>query len=425
MFQELRSMRTRLTIYNALVLALYSALLIGFVFYNFFYSNRFTVDRDLRVTALQVNDLDILPVLEMPPDDENIPDNEKPSESVFQFILRDENLNITQASVQNNELLQRSQELARQAWLTQEEHWDTVDLEGIEYRFFSVPYHKDGDHGIVQTYCNLTMLHKAIRRFIYLPVASGMIIAIVLAALMGWWLAGRAMMPVKLAWQRQKEFIGDISHELRTPLTVVQSNLDVAIADKEGSIKENMNWLQNAYSETENMGKLINDLLFLARIDAREIQFDYHEFDLSALLTRLATQIAPLFQSKNLIFTADIESNIQMYGDDVRIRQVVSIFLDNASKYTPGGGSVTLNMHKRQHAIEILVEDSGIGFDESENDKIFRRFYRIDKTRSRKQGGTGLGLPIAAWIVNQHKGNIQVLSKPGEGSIFKAVFPKF
>ncbi len=423
MFQELRSMRMRLTIYYTLVLALSSALLIGFVFYNFFYSNRFTVDRDLKVTALQVNDLDILPVLEMPPDDENIPDNEKPSDSLFKFILRDGNLNITQSSVQNNELLQSSQELARQAWLTREEHWDTVYLEGTEYRFFSVPYHKDGNNGIVQTYCNLTILHKVLNRFIYLPIASGMI-AIIFAALMGWWLAGRAMMPVKLAWRRQKEFIGDISHELRTPLTVVQSNLDVAIADKEGSIKENMNWLQNAYSETENMGKLIHDLLFLARIDAREIQFDYHEFDLSALLTKLATQIAPLFQNENLNFTADIESNIQMYGDDVRIRQVVNIFLDNASKYTPGGGFVKLNMHKRQQAIEILVEDSGIGFDESEKDKIFRRFYRIDKTRSRKQGGTGLGLPIAAWIVIQHKGNIQVLSKLGEGSIFKAIFPR-
>jgi|GEM_PF-1077762 Signal transduction histidine kinase len=420
MFQELRSMRMRLTIYYTLVLALSSAVLIAFVFYNFFYSNRFTVDRDLKLTALQVNDLHALPVLEMPPNDENIADDNKPTDYLFKLILRDENMNITQSSVPNDELVQGSQELAQQTWMTQQENWDTVLLDGFEYRFFSIPYHNK-NNGVVQSYCNLTMLHKLLSRFIYLPIASG-IIAIVFAALMGWWLAGRAMMPIRIAWQRQKEFIGDVSHELRTPLTVVQSNLDVAIADEEGSIRENMNWLQNAYTETENMGKLINDLLFLARIDAREIQFDYHEFDLSELLTRLVTQFTPLFQGKNLKFASDIESDIQMYGDDIRIRQVINIFLDNASKYTPAGGCVRLEMHKKQHAIEILVADNGIGFDESEKDNIFRRFYRIDKTRSRKQGGTGLGLPIAAWIVNEHRGNIQVFSKTGKGSIFKAIF---
>jgi len=232
-------------------------------------------------------------------------------------------------------------------------------------------------------------------------------------------------MPVKLAWQRQKEFIADVSHELRTPLTIIQSNLDVVVADQTGSIKDNINWLQNAYGETRNMGKLINDLLLMARIDAREIKFDHSEFDLSSLLNELAVQFAPLFQVKNLKFSSAIESNVKMYGDEVRIRQMVSVFLDNASKYTLDGGSVNLKMVKTQNnAIEILVADSGIGFDDSEKENIFRRFYRIDKARSRKQGGTGLGLAIAAWIVNEHKGNVQVFSKPGEGSTFKVFFPK-
>jgi two-component system sensor histidine kinase SenX3 len=104
---------------------------------------------------------------------------------------------------------------------------------------------------------------------------------------------------------------------------------------------------------------------------------------------------------------------------------MVSIFLDNASKYTPAGGSVSLNMSIIQNAIEISVADSGMGIDDSEKEKIFRRFYRIDKARSRKHGGTGLGLAIAAWIASEHKGQIQVLSKPGEGSTFRYFSPNY
>jgi len=172
-----------------------------------------------------------------------------------------------------------------------------------------------------------------------------------------------------------------------------------------------------------SMGKLVNDLLLLARIDAREIKFEHNELDLSTLLDRLAFQFEPLFLSKSLNFSSDIETNVKMHGDEVRIKQMVSVFLDNASKYTHEGGSVDLKMRINQNVIEIIVADNGIGFDESEKEKIFARFYRIDKARSRKQGGTGLGLAIADWIVKKHKGTIQVFSKPGEGSTFKVILP--
>lgn len=424
MFQELRSMRRRLTLYYTLVLVLFSALFTSFVFYNVFYFNGFMLDRELRVNAAQVSDLSVIPeIYDKPPHPENIQGDEKQADSIFKFILRDENLHITQSSIRYQALFQRTQELARQSLNTKKERWDTIQLEGNEYRVFTVPFLDNNQKGVVQSYCNLTMMHKYIDRFTGLLIAISLAAAIC-AALIGWWLAGRAMIPVRLAWQRQKEFIADISHELRTPLTIIQSNLDVVVADQTGSIKDNINWLQNAYSETTNMGKLINDLLLLARIDSREIQFDHHEFDLSSLLTELSFQFAPLFYSKNLAFSSDIESNVKMVGDQMRIRQMASVLLDNAFQYTLDGGSIHLKMKRTQTAIEISVADSGIGFDDSEKDKIFMRFYRIDKARSRKQGGTGLGLAIAAWIANEHKGTIQVFSKPGEGSTFKVLFPK-
>jgi len=424
MFRELRNMRMKLNIYYTLMLVLFISMLISISYFNVHYTNKITTDRDLKVKAALVRDLNILPEFnDIPPNNGNIPTDGEYIDPLFKYILRDENMDITQSTIQNQALFEQSKKLAQQTWLNQEERWDIISLQGIDYRIFSTPFHSNEENGVVQTYCNLTMINKFISKFTNLLIATG-VAAIVVAALIGWWLAGRAMMPVRHAWQRQREFIADVSHELRTPLTVVQSNLDVVLADRDGSIKDNIDWLQNAYSETDNMGKLINNLLFIARIDAREIQFKYNEFNLSDLLIQIVSRFEPMFQSKNLIFSSVIEPNVIMHSDEVLIRQMVSIFLDNASKYTPAGGSVSLKMCTLQNAIEMSVEDSGMGINDCEKEKIFRRFYRVDKARSRKQGGTGLGLAIAAWIASEHKGQIQVFSKLGEGSTFKVHFPK-
>jgi len=425
MFQELRSMRRKLTLYYALVLVLFTSIITSFVLYNVFYANGFMLDRELKVNSAQVNDLRTIPELKdmgPKPDKGHIPDEGKNADAIFKFFLRDKKMEIIQSSIHYPALFDQSRVLARKSWSNQQERWDTIHVDGVEYRFFTIPFHKSGENGIVQTYCNLTMLQQFGSRFIYLLIAVALGV-ILLAALVGWWLAGRAMDPVKLAWKRQKEFIADVSHELRTPLTIIQSNLDVAIADENGSVHDNMIWLQNAYSSTASMGKLVNDLLLLARIDAKDIRFEPSDFDLSCLLIELSSQFAPIFQAKNINFSLDIEDQVRMYGDPVRMRQTVSIFLDNATQYTLDGGSVSLGMKKAAHFIEIVIADSGIGFADSEKDKIFNRFYRVDKARSRKQGGTGLGLAIAAWIIEQHKGRIEVSSKDGEGSTFRVLLP--
>lgn len=423
MNQELHSMRRRMTFYYTMILVLFTALFMSFTFYNFFRFNQFMLDRELRVNAGQVKDLNILPQLQEPiPGGKEAAKNEQ-HDPMFKFILRDEKLQITKSSIQYPALFQSSREAAVRTMQTQKEGWDTILLAGNEYRFFSQPFQNGSTQGVVQTCCNLTVLKKYVSRFNHILVGIGAAV-ILFAALTGWWLAGRAMAPLKTAWKRQKEFVADVSHELRTPLTIIQSNLDVALADWDGSIKDNMVWLQNAYGETLGMGKLINDLLLLARIDAREIQSDIQEFDLSHLLAEISLQFTPLFQSRSLNFSTSIESNVKIHGDLMRIRQMVGIFLDNAAQYTPAGGHVSLSLRRTPQMLEISVADSGIGFEESEKEKIFERFYRVDKARSRKQGGTGLGLAIAAWIINEHKGTIQVSSKPGEGSVFRVILPK-
>lgn len=424
MFRELRNMRMRLNLYYTLMLVLFVSLFVGIAYFNVHYTNKMTTDRDLKVKAALVRDLNILPEFDdKPPNNGKPPGDEEDIDPLFKYILRDESMEITQSSLQNQALFEKSKELAARTWLNQEDRWDIISLQGVDYRIFTTVFHKDGENGIVQTYCNLTMINKFISKFTNLLIATG-VASIVVAALLGWWLAGRAMMPVRHAWQRQREFIADVSHELRTPLTVVQSNLDVALADRDSSIKDNMDWLQNAYNETENMGKLINNLLFIARIDAREIQFKPNEFNLSDLLSQLVSRFEPLFRSKSLIFTSAIAPDVLMQSDEVLIGQMVGIFLDNAFKYTPPGGTVSLKMCSIENAIEISVTDSGIGIDDAEQEKIFRRFYRVDKARSRKQGGTGLGLAIAAWIAGEHRGRIQVFSKLGEGSTFLVHFPE-
>jgi signal transduction histidine kinase len=166
------------------------------------------------------------------------------------------------------------------------------------------------------------------------------------------------------------------------------------------------------------MGKLISELLFLAQIDARQAVLARTVFDFSALLDEIREKMEPVAESRELGFSCHFEPGMTLRGDYDRIRQLLLILLDNAFKYTPARGMVRLSARKSRGKLEVMVEDSGIGICPEEKDRIFDRFYRVDKVRSRSQGGTGLGLSIARWIADAHHGTILVESEPGHGSRF-------
>lgn len=231
--------------------------------------------------------------------------------------------------------------------------------------------------------------------------------------------ANKSIKPIEEAWNKQNQFIADASHELKTPLTTINTNIDVLLAHGSSTIDSEKKWLTYIKDESTRMAKLTNDLLYLARVDHRsDDNIIKTEFSLSsAVQSVLLTMEAVVFE-KNLILTDDIEEDINTIGDPSQIKQLIMILLDNAIKYTAGGGTINVSLKsKDRHAI-LLVRNTGDGIAPEDAEKIFDRFYRSDKSRARNSGGYGLGLAIAKSIVISHGGTIKLNTKQGEYTEF-------
>ncbi|HEX9062731.1 MAG TPA: ATP-binding protein, partial [Clostridia bacterium] len=235
-------------------------------------------------------------------------------------------------------------------------------------------------------------------------------------------LANKAIRPIKISWEKQTAFIADASHELRTPLAVANSNLEIVMENTNETIDSQSKWLGNVHSEMERMKKLVDDLLFLARADAED-EMPKEHFDLSGLIYRIYDCFIPLAQKKGLKLILDNKDNIIVYGNEFRIKQLITILLDNAIKYTESGGNVQLKLEAGSSTFQLFVKDTGEGIPKEHIRKIFDRFYRVDKSRSRNYGGAGLGLAIAKCIVNEHKGTINVVSEVSKGTEFTISLP--
>jgi len=190
------------------------------------------------------------------------------------------------------------------------------------------------------------------------------------------------------------------------------------------TIDSQIKWLDNIQAENKVMTKLVNDMLFLARADSEQNLLEKRDFQLHlALLEAYIPFEAPAIQNGIQLKPFEGDS-VNIYGDESRIKQLVAILIDNAIKHTPPGGSIQMALHDRGHTVEIVVSDTGEGISDEHIHKIFERFYRVDKARSRSNGSAGLGLSIAKYIVSEHRGEIKVESKVGAGTSFHVILPK-
>ncbi len=264
---------------------------------------------------------------------------------------------------------------------------------------------------------------RDILRFLLAALAIAGLISLALAFYGGLFLADRAMTPIKQAWQRQRDFVADASHELRTPLAVIQINLELVRGNSEETVSSQETWLENIQIETMRMTKLVSDLLLLARADSQQQVLEMKQFELDKALRDALEPFMPVATAKSIKLELSPAAPLTFYGDENRIKQLALILVDNAIKHTPSGGEVSINLHSRSGEVEIAVSDTGEGIEPEHLDKIFERFYRVDKARSQQQGGTGLGLAIADWIVKSHNGTIMVSSSPGKGTVFTVNLP--
>ena len=265
---------------------------------------------------------------------------------------------------------------------------------------------------------DVTALYSGLRKATYAQVVLGAIALLIVSAI-GYYMAGRAIIPLKEAYDKQKQFAADASHELRTPLAVLMASAELLLADPSITNPFLRQVLEDLKSEVKKMTNLVSDLLMVARSDNNALKMKIQRVDLSEILQQVVRTMIPIAEKKKIRLAGENFDKIIINADEQKIKQLVIILVDNAIKYTPEGGSVLVSLESfnLERAI-FAVMDSGIGIAPEDLDKVFERFYRVDKARSREMGGNGLGLAIASEIVKIHEGKISVESKLGEGTKF-------
>jgi heavy metal sensor kinase len=228
---------------------------------------------------------------------------------------------------------------------------------------------------------------------------------------------------IESAFLRVTQFTADASHELRTPISLIRTEAEIALRKSRGN-EEYREALRHVLLEAERTSSLVEELLSLARADSGRENVHLTILDLRSAIAEIANEWRQLVESRNLQFTQAIaDCELPVLADRMALQRLLAILLDNAVKYTPPPGVVELRLEARNGNAVICVRDTGIGIAEQDQSKIFERFYRVDKARSREQGGAGIGLAIADWIVQQHHGSIAAQSSIGNGSSFVVELP--
>ena len=223
---------------------------------------------------------------------------------------------------------------------------------------------------------------------------------------------------LQAALDDSKQFVADASHELRTPLTVMRGELE-SLAQDPQLTRETRETLGSVLEEVERLAEIVESLFALSRLDAGEASAEWRRCDLAELAATTAEQMSLLATDKNVRVACDSTAKVMVEGHPARLKQVIVNLLDNAIKYTPGGGRVRLSVQREQGFALLEVADDGIGIPADALPHVFKRFFRVDSSRSREQGGAGLGLAIVKSICSAHGGDIEVISALGRGSTFR------
>lgn len=221
---------------------------------------------------------------------------------------------------------------------------------------------------------------------------------------------------------QMKQFTASISHELRTPLTALRGEAEIALLQGR-SVEEYQRVLASQLEEFDKLAHMINQLLVLANAEAGEIQWTDRSVDLSALATSLVEQLEPVSAAKKIQLSTAMQTGVLVRGDASWIERVILNLLDNAIKFTPEGGTVSVSVKAMGKEAELSVRDNGIGISVQAQPHIFDRFYRAEPSRSKQIDGVGLGLALVRWIVEKHRGRVTVQSEPGRGSEFSVFLP--
>jgi len=310
---------------------------------------------------------------------------------------------------------------------------ETVSAPGGTVRVMSIPVKRYGEFGsvvaVVQAAQSRQAVTETVERLIFVLVLSG-VGALVLAAAGGLFMSRRAMRPVQEAFGRQRTFIADASHELKTPLTLIRADAEVLSRgiDDPNMANDNRELVDELLGETDRMSAILSDLLLLARLDAEKISVAREPFDLALVLSETSERFAARAGADNKNLEVRHSGKLPARGDADRTGQVLAALLDNALRFTPAGGTITVEGRITDKRVEATVTDTGPGIVPENLDRIFERFYRADahsaaRSRGPTGGGTGLGLAIARDLARIQGGGLTAENAAGGGARFSLSLP--
>ena len=461
------SIRARLTLWYVGLLALVLVIFGASVYTLLSFRSRAEVDRSVTATADQIllairteND----PMAVLVSGRVRLPSNDvfSTADTYWQVVRTDGIIVARSANLGEQNLPLDSGTLEKSS--QNESVLETVRVGDARLRLYSTPLTILENYiGTVQVGMSLQSVESTLQRAAGL-MAGGTLLAVLLAALVGSLLARAALRPIDQVTQTallitraedlgrrleapshqdevgrlsatfnemlgrldglfraQQNLVADVSHELRTPLTTIQGNLDLL---RRGALEDpaaHSEAIRAIESDVNAMSRLVADLLLLAQADAG-VKLELRPVELDTLLLDVYRQAQTL--SNGVRVKLGAEDQAQVMGDPDRLRQLLLNLVDNALKYTPSNGEVTLSLQREAGWVRVSVADTGIGIPKEDIPNIFERFYRSDKARTRGgRGGTGLGLAIAKWIAEAHGGRIAVESQPGTGSAFIVWLP--
>jgi len=224
----------------------------------------------------------------------------------------------------------------------------------------------------------------------------------------------------KILKVNRNEFMGNVAHELRTPIFAIQLSLETLLDGAINDEKVNVDFLNRAFNQTQRLKELVNDLISISRFEVG-VKMSKRYFEIANTVSKTADELKTLAEKKNIRLIADTAGaeGVRVFGDEENLQQVFTNLIDNAIKYTPEKGMVKLSLEVKEKEVVIIIEDNGIGIPSKDLKRIFERFYRVDKTRSREIGGSGLGLSIVKHILEAHSSQIKVESELNKGTKFE------
>ena len=286
-------------------------------------------------------------------------------------------------------------------------------------------------------------------RKLFLDLMAGTSATVAMVAAIGWLLSGLAMQPIRESYQRLKQFTADASHELRNPIAIIQTNVQVALSDPESDPQMQRYHLQVVERLTRRLGRLVDDLLFLARQDSSTAQPGRILVSLDDLLTEVLEEQQTIAAEKEISLSLNcslaseelsasqsiilkslprVENLLSLQCDRDQISRLFTNLISNALQYTSANGKVTIDLQQIKRTsgsfLQVRVTDTGIGIPEEAIPQLFDRFYRVDPARTKATGGSGLGLAIAQAIVENHHGQIHIESKFGKGTTVTVTLPQ-